>query len=770
MSCHRWSCLAALSATICFGACSKQPEITTGGTTGEPSSTTTDSATGAAPDTPFPIQAIIRAPRPGASAPRNFSFAPDDTYLTFLDSEDNSRTRKVYRFDIKSGERTALIEPPKGSKSEAKLSLEDRLRRERTRERGLGITRYSWAKKAPKIVVPAPGTAYIFDAETKTVSHPIPATHRPVSNPQISQDGSALAYVYDSEVHVVDLVAGKGRQVTKGAKAAGVNHGTAEYVAQEEMGRHAGYWLSHDAAWVAFTEVDTKHIPAYRIMHQGSDNVGTDAQEDHRYPFAGKANAHVRLAVTPASGGKPRWLDTTMDAIDGDLPYIARVQWADDGKLWVQVEDREQHNLDLLRFDPASGKREHLLREQSDIWINLHRMLHPLVNGDANADGFLWASERSGYRHLYLYDASGKEVRALTSGEWVVLGVAGIDHSTRTVYFIGTKDTPLQRHLYAVSLDGGDIRRVTEVGGSHAVTLDHKFEHFVDTVNSLDAPAKIYLRRLADGKIVQPLHDKVDPRIAKLGLTPPRLVTLNSRDGTQLHGAIYEPSRGSPPFPTVVSVYGGPHAQRVTETWGQTSDLRAQYLRGLGFLVFKLDNRGSANRGLEFEGAIRHDLGNLEVQDQVDGVRWLVEQGLADPQRVGMYGWSYGGYMSAMSLARAPDTFKVAVAGAPVTHWDGYDTHYTERYMGLPDKNAEGYKASSVMTHLDAMQGRLLLIHGLLDENVHFRHSARLISALIATKKTFEVEIFPDERHGPRKKHNRLRLENRIANFFRDNL
>jgi dipeptidyl-peptidase-4 len=254
-----------------------------------------------------------------------------------------------------------------------------------------------------------------------------------------------------------------------------------------------------------------------------------------------------------------------------------------------------------------------------------------------------------------------------------------------------------------------------------------------------------------------------------LPLITPELVTLTNRHNHTLHGLIYRPA-GDGPFPTIVSVYGGPHAQRVTNSWGVTVDMRAQYLAAQGYLVFKLDNRGSARRGLAFESVIRHNMGDVEVQDQVDGVRWLVAQGLADPQRVGIYGWSYGGYMTLMCLARAADTFHVGVAGAPVTHWDGYDTGYTERYMGTPQSNPAGYEISSVMPHVPQMQGKLMLVHGLLDENVHFRHTARLMNALNRAQKQYDLLLFPDERHMPRKAEDRLYMEERIVAFFGENL
>ena len=265
-----------------------------------------------------------------------------------------------------------------------------------------------------------------------------------------------------------------------------------------------------------------------------------------------------------------------------------------------------------------------------------------------------------------------------------------------------------------------------------------------------------------------------DPRLERLSLKTPSFVTLPSSDGkVTLQGAYLQPDEakfGPGPYPTMVLVYGGPHVQTVSNSWTITADLRSQFLCSQGYLVVKLDNRGSSRRGLKFESAVKWDMGNLEVLDQKAGVDFFVKQGLADKSRVGICGWSYGGYMSAIALARAPDTFHVAIAGAPVTHWDGYDTHYTERYMGTPQSNPDGYARSSVMAHVDKIEGSLLLVHGLIDENVHFRHTARLINALIRAQKHYELLLFPDERHSPRSLKDRIFMEQRIHSFIQRSL
>lgn len=701
-------------------------------------------------------------PLPGMAIPTSFEFSPDDALITYLHSAEGTLHQQLYAFDPATGTRQLWVVPPDDGDQEDTLSLEERLRRERSRSRALGVTRYAWNGPSGRLLLPLGDAIYVQDGPERPLRR-LAGGATPVLDPQFSPDGRFVAYVQDAELYVVPSSGGAPRQLTHGARGTGRTHGLAEYIAQEEMGRSRGFWWSPDGRWLAFAEVDETHIPVYRIVHQGQDGVGEGAQEDHHYPFAGQANAAVRLGVVPATGGAPLWLD-----LEG-AEYLARVSWfPGDATLVAQLENRDQTELRLVRFDPQTGKGTTLLTETNPVWINLHDMLRPLPDGC-----FIWGSERTGFMHLYLYDAAGRLLRPLTQGAWLVDEVVGVDVARGLVYFMATREHATERHLYVTSLDGGEPRGITQESGVHQVRLDHACRRFVDVYSGLDCPPVVWLRSLDDGAVLTPLYDDLDPRVEALSLRPPGLVEFKNRDGVTLYGALYVPSEvlyGPGPYPLIVSVYGGPHAQMVVHEWRMAVAMRAQYLRGLGYLVFVLDNRGSARRGLEFEGAIRHNLGDLEVRDQVDGVRWLVAQGLADPARVGVYGWSYGGYMALMCLARAPETFKVAVVGAPVTHWDGYDTHYTERYMGTPQSNPEGYADGSVMAHVAAIQGQLLLVHGLIDENVHFRHTARLINALIRARKPYQLLLFPDERHMPRRLADRIYMEERIRDFFLENL
>ena len=712
------------------------------------------------------------------SVPVSFSFSSDDGLLTYLYGDGGSAVRKLYALDTRTGE-SRVIQAAAEPESDD-LTIEEQLLRQRQRQLGQGIVRYSWAGSGDVILIPAQSGVYVKDGAEAPARRVVSAEGGPTLDPQLSPDGSQVAYVVDAEVYVAPVLSvnpaqasgGEPRQLTRGARGTGKTNGLAEYIAQEEMHRLHGFWWSKDGSRIAFEEVDETHIPVYRIVHQGREDTGDTAQEDHRYPFAGEPNARVRLGVISASGGDPVW----MELGDDDDIYLARVDWMPDGSLCAQIQNREQTRLDLIRFDVETRQGVTLLTETSDVWINLHNMFRVLDDGR-----FIWASERSGFMHLYLYDGDGKLVRQLTDGDWVVDSLSSVDQDAGLVYFVGTRDGATERHLYSVSLEGGPIGRLTNEAGTHLVTLDHGCNRFVDVFSDISTPPTVTLRSLKDGSVLHTIHSTDDPRVEDLALTPPELVTVESSDGETLHGALYRPAPefGDGPHPTVIYVYGGPHAQVVNNHWVMTCAMRSQYLRSRGYLVFALDNRGSARRGLAFEGVIKHRMGDVEVRDQVDGVRWLVGRGLADPERVGVYGWSYGGYMTLMCLARASDVFRMGVAGAPVVHWDGYDTHYTERYMGSPrglssegagQSNPDGYEASSVLSHVGGIEGDLLIVHGLIDENVHFRHTARLINALIKARKPYELLMFPDERHMPRSQADRVYMEERIADFFERNL
>jgi len=699
------------------------------------------------------IEQVAKYPRPGMAVPGVVRFTPDNKAVTYVFSAEGNLIRSLWRYEIATGERRIIAGPPAASTSEAQLSREEELRRERARLRDLGVTNYEFAAKAERETLLIPGGGKLLAAIDGGEPAEVPGCDGAL-DPRLSPDGTRVAFVRDNEVWVADVPGGMPRQLTAGAGDA-LTNGVAEFIAAEELDRDRGFWWSPDGTRIAFIQADSGHIPEYPIVHQGTDEPEV---EPHRYPFAGKANAILRLGVVPAEGGPAQWLDTGPETDQ----YIARVAWRPDGVLTAQLLSRDQKETRLIAFE-AEGPRT-LIEERSEPWYNLSHDTRFLESGE-----ILWSSERTGFRHLELRSANGELVRELTSGSWMVTRVIDVDERGRWVYFNATREGPTQRHIYRVSLDGGEVEQLTTRAGVHGGALSPDGSMLLRFDSSRSFAPRVTLVEADSGAPLATLFANDGATAEELGLTPPELVTLPAADGaTELHGAIYWPpnANAGERLPLVVSVYGGPHAQRVIDDWVMTVDLRAQYLARRGFAVFVLDNRGSANRGMAFEAAIHLNMGDVEVRDQAAGVRWLAEQGRIDPGRVGIYGWSYGGYMTLMALARAPEVFSAGVAGAPVTHWDGYDTGYTERYMSTPQSNPEGYRVSSVMAHVDGIRAPLLIVHGMIDENVHFRHTARLMVALAAAQKPYELLAYPEERHMPRDAKGLAYQERRVLEFL----
>jgi dipeptidyl-peptidase-4 len=478
-----------------------------------------------------------------------------------------------------------------------------------------------------------------------------------------------------------------------------------------------------------------------------------------RYPAAGARNAAVQLFVRALTPGAAMQVDLGSDP---DF-YLARVDWFPDGRaLAVQRQSRDQKTLTLLRADAASGATRALLREESSAWVELNDELTFLER----TRQFIWASSRSGFLHLYLYDFEGKLVRPLTHGEWQIersgreKAVRGIDERKGLAYFIANAESPLERHLYAVSLRDPQprIRRLTQGSGWHAITMSEDAAWFLDTYSTPDRPPSVSLRA-ASGALRATLvandlsaeHPYAPYSAEHL---PTEFGTLKASDGQTLHFQLIRPRQpeSGERFPVIVDVYGGPGSQRVRRAWGgypnSNEGFFRQYLAQNGYVVFTLDNRGSGYRGVAFETALNRRLGSVEVEDQLAGVEWLKSLPFVDGGRIGVFGWSYGGYMALMCLMQAPHAFAAGVAGAPVTDWRLYDTHYTERFMGTPAENAYGYLRSNVLTHAEKLNRPLLVIHGMADDNVLFTHSTALFKKLQDLGKPFEVMPYPGSKHG----------------------
>jgi dipeptidyl-peptidase-4 len=692
------------------------------------------------------------------AVPKEFAFTPDGQAVTYLKSESTDLSQVLWCAAVSGGIPRVVARPPESGNTEANLSEVDKLRRERQRLLETGITQIARAKEADVAVISLLGNLYLQHGDGPLEQ--ITDTPSAELDAKLSRDGSKVAFVRNNELHVLDLVSKRETQLSCGAEE-GLSHGLAEYIAQEEMSRSSGYWWSPDGARIAYQETDERHVPLFAIAHQGGDCFSV---ETHRYPFAGMRNANVRLGVVSVSGGDTCWLVPWES--DQDF-YLARVTWDSPRSLLVQILARDQKSLRLFRLDVESGERKLLLLETSDTWINLHDDLYVI---EATGE-FIWSSERTGFRHLELHDRDGSLVRTLTAGDWPVDRVAALDPQRREVWLIGRRESPLEVHLYRVSLDGGPVRQITRESGTHNVWVAGTGNHFVDIHSQSKTPPRTILRD-RDGEILAALDDaSEDPRLREVTLDPPSLEWFRNHHEMTYFGAYYAPRSKrldvNGKSPMVVMVYGGPHVQTVTDSWSLTADLTAQFLSDLGFSVWKMDNRGSANRGHAFESSLHLRMGSVEVVDHVNGVAHIAAtRPHVDIRRVGIMGRSYGGYLTLRALIEAPDVFQAGVAFSPVTDWCDYDTCYTERYMGTPASNSEGYRRSSVLAGADQIRGSLLIIHGMLDENVHFRHSARLATALIDAGRPFSFLPLPEERHSLRHEASRAYVAERIAEFF----
>ena len=708
---------------------------------------------------------VAHYPLPGMDAPSQVEFTPDHRKIAYLLAAAGSLAQELWTYDLASGERRQLTQLVGDAASASEqISLGEELRRERSRQRELGVTGYQFVQAGEGgplvLLVPFAGRLYLARGEERLV--PL-LDSEGAGDARLSPDGSQVAFVRAGELFVLPIDGtGRARALTGGAEE-GVTSGLAEYIAQEEMGRPEGYWWSPDGTRLAFVRADSRHIPLYPIVHQGTEQVTV---EEHRYSFAGARNATVQLGVVALEGqaGSVNWMDLGPNE---DI-YLARVTWRPDGVLTALIQERDQCTQRLVAFDSLSGTATTLIEERGQPWLNLHDDLRFLSSGE-----FLWSSEQRGFRHLSLHERDGREIRILTAGPWMVTGQVTVDEEQGLVYFQATCESPQERHLYAVPLDGGPLRRLTREPGWHDAVISPDGRSFVDIWQNPEQPPRLVLRTLADGEERALLFEREGITPASLGLSVPEITSFHTSDGVLLYAAIYasEQTRSEgQPRPLVVAVYGGPHAQTVTSSWSLTVDLRAQYLAQQGFVVLKVDNRGSAHRGLAFEATIARAMGQREIDDQVAGVRYLADRPYIDSERVGIYGWSYGGYMVCRALLRAPEVFRVGIAGAPVTFWEGYDTHYTERYMGAPNTDAMSYRASSVLPEAGRLVGKLLLVHGLVDENVHARHTMRLIEALSAAGRDYQLLLFPEARHMPRNPAHLEYLERRLVEFLRQHL
>lgn len=690
------------------------------------------------------IERIFASPALSGPSPRDVQLSPDGRYATLLKPRaDDARRYDLWAINVATGQQRMLVDSTKLGSGDA-LSEAERMRRERLRIGGdEGIVEYRWAPDSRSIVVPLDGDVYLaqLDGNVRRL------TNTPDSelDPQVSEDGRYVSFVRGQNLHAIELASGHETALTRQGGGT-VTCGTADFIAEEEMTRYTGTWWAPGDRRVAVECYDEAKVPTVTRSAIGADGTSTYVQH---YPAAGTTNAAVTLWLIDPDGDVPTRVDL---GANPDF-YLARAMWAPDGgTLYVERESRDQKRLDLLAVDPASGASHVVLSETAKTWVTINDDFQPLSDGS-----LIWGSARSGYTHLYRVDHG--RVTQLTHGDWTLeengqtdrTGLIGVDEAHHRLFFEANKDTPLESQIYTIDYrHPGEPRRLTEAGFWNEASMDRGGTRLLVTRSSPTQPPQVYLADASGKRLAWVEQNRLDashpyaPYLA--AQRPVQYGTLKAADGRTLqYEMITPPLLPGKRYPVYFYHYGGPGEQVVTHAWLNPID---QYWVSKGWIYFAIDNRGSPNRGRAFEDQIYHALGGVEVQDQAVGARWLQQQPFVDPTRIAVVGASYGGYMTLKMLEQAPrGLYAAGVAIAPVTKWELYDTHYTERFLGRPQDNPAVYARADALDQATGITTPFLLIHGMSDDNVEFQNSAMLINELQATDTPFDMALYVGQTH-----------------------
>lgn len=602
------------------------------------------------------------------------------------------------------------------------------------------------------------GDLYVFDTDAKTFRR---LTNAGVEqwNQKFSPDARTVAFVRNNDIWVVDLATGSERRLTSDGSDNIIN-GKFDWVYEEEFGISDGFQFSPDGSTIAYWRLDQTRVPSFRMVDHASMRSDDIVM---KYPKPGDPNSVVKVGLLDLASGKTAWVELGSN----DDIYVPRIRWQPDGKrLLVARVNRQQNKLEFLGADPKTGSSSVLFAETAKAWIEESYSLTPAGSGRWITD-----LERDGYSHLYLLDKDLKVVRQITKGPWDVGRIAAVDERRERVYFSAAVKTPIESHLHVIGLDGKGQKQITKDGANHSASLSPTCDLIVDTYSTLTEPAKTVLMT-PDGKTVRELADGSVPALREYAMGEAGFFTFTTTDGVTLNGWMIKPVGfdATKKYPVLFNVYGGPGSQTARNAWGGTNYLWHQMLAQKGYIVVSVDGRGTGARGTAFKTITYRNLGKWEVNDQVEAAKYLGSLAYVDKTRIGIWGWSYGGYMSALTLLKGADTFKAAVAVAPVTHWKFYDTIYTERFMGTPQDNPEGYAESAPLTHAGLLKGKLLVVHGTTDDNVHWQNSVQFVDALQKANKQFETMFYVNKNHGIGGQQTRVHLFEMITEFLLKNL
>ncbi|AGA76968.1 S9 family peptidase [Echinicola vietnamensis] len=586
-----------------------------------------------------------------------------------------------------------------------------------------------------------------------------------ISYATLSPDNTKVAFVKDNDLYYITLEDNKVHQVTHDGEWNKIINGSADWVYEEEFSMAQAFEWSPDGQKIAYIRFDESAVPEYNMQLWGPLYP-----QDYKfkYPKAGEKNSAVSIHVYDLGADE----STKMDAGEETDIYLPRIYWTGNSETLAFIRlNRLQNQLDLLHANTATGDSKVILTEKATTYVDLNYNDNLLYLKDGS--GFLRTSEQDGFKHIYHHDMNGALIQQVTSGDWEVTEVVGVNEKSKKIYFVSTEQSPLERNLYVIKLNGKGKKELTPAKGTHGINMSRDQKYFIDYFSTANKPLHVTLNN-AKGETIKVLEDNkaLKDRLDGYALSDKEFFQFQTVDGTQLNGYMIKPADfdETKEHPVLMYVYGGPGSENVRNAWGGTRDFWHHHLAAEGYIVVCVDNRGTGGRGRAFKHATYAQLGNLEVQDQIAGAKYLASLPYVDGARIGIWGWSYGGYMSSLSLMLGNDVFKTAIAVAPVTTWRYYDTIYTERYLQTPQLNPSGYDDYSPLTHVDKLKGNFLLIHGTGDDNVHFQNSVALLDALVAADKQFETFYYPNRNHGIYGGNTTWHLYNLMTNFIKEKL
>ena len=602
-------------------------------------------------------------------------------------------------------------------------------------------------------------TYYLHDRRTGATRR-LAAGNRPQSNAQFSPDSRQVAWVMGNDLYIHDLEKGRTRQLTKDGSETIIN-GQGDWLYEEEFSLTRAYEWSPDSKTLAFLRFDQGHVRVYPLVNEMDQYPVVTTV---RYPKVGERNSVVTLGLVEAKRGKTRWVDLGPEA---DI-YIPRLTWTGKpGEVAFYRLDRRQQRLELIFADAHTRKTRVVAAQTDSAWVDVTDDLHFIDGGNR----FIWTTEASGYRHITMNDRQGRLVRQITEGQWEVTKIIAVDEGGQLITFTGKKDGATEQHVYAIGFDGSRLTRLTQPGGWNTIQFTPDFAHYIQWRSDRNTPPRVSLHRRS-GERVRWFVEEPAVALTELDLPQWTFFTLTTTDGAELNAVILKPRDFDPgrKYPTIIYTYGGPGSQVVTDRWGPSRGraLWHLYLAQEGYVVLVVDNRGTGGRGKAFKNLVYGDLGKWALHDQLEGAAWIARQPWGAGNRIGIWGWSGGGYLAALALTAGSGSFKIGIAVAPVTDFRLYDTAWTERYMGLLPENTAGYESADVLSYAHRYEGGLLLVHGTGDDNVHAQHSWQLIRALVDQNAPFDLMMYPGKNHGlPGVTYH---LYSKLTTFIRDNL